>query len=293
MRPLAPWYRQLLRLLCLCRLHRPTDLLLLLLIGLWASLLANKGEPLWWPMLAVLLAATLVRCAAWILIDWADARISSSAGESFIAQGLVQRQQAQYLFAALLLFALVLILPLGTPLLYFALITPLLLLGLPLIRMRMALSQLWLGLCIAWIVPLAYTAQGVLPDKAGGLLFTAATLWATAFTTLYALPRSSYETRLGIRSLPQLFGEQSGLFVLLMQIAAIFSLWLAGKQLGLGLFYTLGLTVALLMLPWQLWLLFYTPPRGALRSYHSQIWTGVAIAAGIVFHFLCLSQGGK
>jgi 4-hydroxybenzoate polyprenyltransferase len=115
----------------------------------------------------------------------------------------------------------------------------------------------------------------------------AVVLWASAYTTLHALPRISYELRLGLRSLAQLFGEHSWLLFLLLQSAAIFSLWLAGQQLALGLFYSLGLVVTLLLLLWQLWLLLVTPGRGALRSYHSQVWTGIAIACGIAFDYLC------
>lgn len=286
---MASFQRQTLRLLCLCRLHRPTDLILLLQIGLWGSLLATAGKPQWGAVLLLLLASTLIRCAAWVLNDWADARISADARESFIAQGLVTRRQAQWLLATLLLMALLLILPLPTDLLYFAMLTPLLLLGLPLIRTRLALSQVWLGLCIAWLIPLTYAAQGLLPDKAGWLLFTAVLLWASAFTTLYALPRRQYEGTLGIRSLAQVFGDQSGMFVLFIQTTAIFTLWLVGLHLELGIFYTLGLVVALLLLPWQLWLLF-SSSYGASRSYYSQIWTGLAISCGIIFHFLCQNQ---
>ncbi len=279
--------RMLLRYLCLCRLHRPTDLILLLLGGIWASLLASDGQPAWLPMLALLLAAALVRCAAWILNDWLDARLSAQASESFIAQGLIPRIRAQQLFAALLGLALMLILPWGEKLLYLAAATPLLLLGLPLIRTRLFLTQIWLSLCFAWIIPLAWAAQGAWPDETGWLLFTAMALWSSAFTTLYALPRSPYEQRLGIRSLAQLFGEQTWLFVLLMQAAALGTLWVVGEHAGLGLFFFLGLLVAVLLLPWQLWLLLVRPQRGALRCYYSQIWTGVAIASGLAFHYLC------
>lgn len=286
--PPALWRKQVLRLLCLCRLHRPTDLVLLLLIGLWGSLLASQGSPQWAPMLALLFAATLVRCASWIAIDWCDARLAPDAGESFIAQGLVSRQLALRLFGSTLFIALLLILPLGAPLLYLILAVPPLLVGLALIRSRFFLTQAWLGLCIAWMLPLAHAAQGSWPDKSGWLMFTAAALWATAFTTLYAIPRHDYEARLGVRSLAQLFGEQSASFVLLMQGAAIFTLWLAGQTAPLGLFYTLGLLVAVALLPWQHWLLISSPRRGALRAYHQQIWSGIAIACGILFHFLCL-----
>ncbi|MFU8838176.1 MAG: UbiA family prenyltransferase [Thiohalomonadaceae bacterium] len=289
---IADWYRQSLPYLYLCRLHRPTDLLLLLIPAIWASLLASGGDLQWGPMLALLLAASLVRCAMWILADWQDSRLATDASESFIAQQLVSLRHAQHLFLLLWGLALLLLLPLGGKLLLLASAAPLFALGLFWIRTRLYLTQLWLGLAIAWLVPMAWLAQGVWPNKGGWLLFTAVALWASAYTTLYALPRAPYEQRLGIRSLAQLFDEHNWLFFLLLQSAAIFSLWLAGQQLALGLFYSLGLVVALLLLLWQLWLLLSTPGRGALRCYHHQSWTGIAIGCGIAFDYLCKGSLG-
>ena len=280
------WYHRAWLLMCLCRLHRPTDLLLLLLGGLSASLLAGDGSPHGLALLRLLLAVTLVRCAAWVLNDWLESRLSPTAGESFIAHRLVDHASARYLFAALLGLALLLVLPLGLPLLYLALAVPLLLAGLWWIRTRLYLTQLWLGICFAWLVPLAYAAQGQWPDKGGWLFTLGMALWAMAFTTLYAWPRTAYEQRLGIHSLAQLFGEQSWRFVLLVQALAIVALWLAGNVLGLGWAYTLGLMLALLLLLWQIWLIVAVPVRGILRSYRSQVVTGIAILAGIVFDYL-------
>jgi len=288
LRTLHHGYRAARRYLCLCRLHRPADIPLLLLPALWASVLAAGGAPRAWPLLALLAAALLFRCAAWVYNDWMESRLLPEASESFIARKVVGPLEAQRLFVGLMLGALLLMLPLGLPLLWYALAALLLLLAYPVIKTRLLLTQPYLGLCFAWIVPMAWTAQGTTPGKAGWLVFTAVLLWASAFATLYAIPRRNYEQRVGIRSLAQLFGDNSWLFILAMQLSALFTLWLAGRQLQLNTFFSLGLVTALILLPYQQWLLFSHPQEGPLRSYYSQIWTGIAIFCGIAFHFLCL-----
>lgn len=280
-------YRAIRRFLYICRLHRPADIALLLLPALWAAVLAAEGAPQVMPLLALLLAALFFRCAAWLYNDWMESRLLDDAPESFIARKVVNPIEAQRLFALLLLAAFFLLLPLGLPLLYYAALALPLLLAFPFLKTRLLLTQPYLGLCYAWIVPMAWVTQGAVPGKAAWLLFTAVLLWASAFTTLHALPRRNYEQRVGIRSLAQLFGDNSWLFVLVMQLSAVFTLWLAGKQLELEIFYSLGLVTVLLLLPYQQWLLFSHPQEGALRSYHSQIWSAVAVFCGIVFDILC------
>jgi 4-hydroxybenzoate polyprenyltransferase len=285
---LAVWGKQLMRYGYLCRLNRPADLALFLLPAGWASLLAADGHPSGGHLTALLLAATLMRCAAWVFNDWMEARLLPEGTESYLGRGRVTLREVQLLLATLLLVSLLLLLPLPATLFYYAWPAPLLLIGYPFLKTRILLIQPYLGLCYAWLVPLAYAAQGRQPDKAGWLLFTATLFFTSAFAMLYALPRRDYELRVGIRSLAQLFGTNSWFFVMAMQLSAVFSLWLAGRQLDLGIFFSLGLIVMTLLVPYQLWLLFSHPLEGSLRSYRSQIWSAIAILCGIAFHYLCI-----
>jgi len=275
------------RFLYICRLHRPTDIPLLLLPALWAAVMAAGGTPKFAPLLMLLLAALLFRCAAWVFNDWMESRLLSEARESFVAQKVVSAREAQILFGGLTLGALLLLLPLGLHTLYYAAAAPLLLAGFPLLKTRILLTQPYLGLCYAWIVPMAWVSQDGEPPKAAWLVFTAVMLWASAFTTLHAMPRRGYDLRAGIRSLVHLFGDNSWLFILVMQLGSVFALWLAGHQLSLGIFFSLGLVTVLLLLPYQQWLLFSHPQDGPMRGYRSQIWSGIAVFCGIAFHFLC------
>jgi len=275
------------RFLYICRLHRPADIALFLLPALWASVLAAGGMPALAPLLLLLAAALLVRCAAWVYNDWMEMRLLHEAQESFIARKIVSPLEGQLLFSLLILMALLLIWPLGAPLLYYAIAALALLLAYPLVKTRLLLTQPFLGLCYAWLVPMAWVAQGALPGKIAWLLFTAVLLWVTAFATQYAMPRRNYEQQAGIRSLALLFGDNSWLFVLTMQFSALLTLWIIGQQQGLNVFFRIGLAAALLLVPYQQWLMFNHPQHGPRHSYNSQIWTALAILCGISFHFLC------
>lgn len=278
---------QLRRFALLCRLDRPADLVLLLLPACWASVLAADGAPDAGRLLLLLLAASLARCAAWAFEDWMEARRLPQDSNSHLATGRVTVREVQGLLAALFLLSLLLLLPLPAIVFYYAWAAPLLLIALPFIKTRLLLVQPYLGLCYAWIIPLAYAAQGTHPDKAGWLIFTATLLWSTAQSTLYALHQREADLQLGIRSLVQLFGNNSWFFILAMQLSTVFTLWLASKQLELGIFYSLGLIVVLLLIPYQQWLLFSHPQHGPLRSYYNQIWSAIAILCGVTFHLLC------
>lgn len=284
---LQEWYYTSRPFLYISRLHRPADIALFLLPGLWASVLAAEGEPQTGPMLALLVAALLFRCAAWVFNDWMEFRLLDDAPESFVAQGIVSEREAQFLFGGLLLAAVIFLLPMGLPLLYFAAAAPLLLIGFPLLKTRLLLTQPYLGLCYAWIVPMAWSAQGVIPGKGAWLIFTAVLLLATGFNTLHAIPRRHYEQRAGIGSLAQLFGDNSWMLILATQLGAVLALWLAGRQLELGIFFSIALVVTLLLLPYQHWLHHSHPNAGPMRSYHNHIWSVIAIFCGIAFHYIC------
>jgi len=147
------------------------------------------------------------------------------------------------------------------------------------------LSQIYLGLGFAFTIPMAFFALGELPNRPAWLYFTAEALLATAALTLYALPRQTYEARLGIGSLPQLFGSGTPVVIGLLQLGGIVALWFAGERAGLGDFHRLGTLVAAALAGYQQWLL--RQPEGAIRAYRNNVWLSLAVFAGIAFDFHC------
>jgi 4-hydroxybenzoate polyprenyltransferase len=274
-------YQWLRPYLHVCHLHRPVDLLLLLLPALWVVCLTD-GEIRYGELLLLLLAATAVRSAAWVYNDLMDAKYLAEAPESFVTIGLVTARVGWWLFAGLLALAALLLLLLDATVFLWGGIAAALLLGYPHIKRRTLLTQPYLGLCFAWMVAMAQLVSPGIAAKSLWLLFTATWLWATANTLLYAMPRRDYEERAGIGSLLYLFGDNSGVFVFVMQLSAVISLWFAGKQAALGSAFAASLLFALALLPYQQWLLTRHPASGATRAYRNNILFGLVILLGLI-----------
>ncbi len=272
------WLRPYLHL---CHLHRPVDLILLLLPALW-TLSLGQGTPRYSDVVLLLLAASAFRCAAWVYNDLLDAKNLHDAPESFVSRGLVSARDSWRLFAGLLSLATLLLLFLDATAFLWGTLALGLLLGYPRIKRRTLLTQPYMGLCFAWMVTMTQVITPGIAAKSLWLLFTATLLWATASTLLYAIPRRAYEERVGIGSLASLLGDNSGIFVFIMQLFAVISLWFVGKQAELGNSYAFALLLALAQLPYQQWLLAKHPGSGATRAYRSNILFALIILAGLV-----------
>lgn len=281
-RDLPRWGQALRPYLHICHLHRPVDLALLLLPALWTVSLA-PAAPDYAALLALLLAATAVRCAAWVYNDLLDAIMLPEAPESFIARGLVSRRDGWRLFAGLLGGATLLLLVLDATIFLWGGAALVLLLGYPYLKRRTLLTQAYMGLCFAWMVAMTQVIAPGIAAKGLWLLFIATLLWATANTILYAIPRHAYEERSGIGSLVTLFGDNSGMFVLVLQVLAVITLWFIGNQAGLGAGFGFSLLAALAQLPYQQWLLARQPGSGATRAYRGNILFALTVLLGLLW----------
>jgi 4-hydroxybenzoate polyprenyltransferase len=281
----------------LLRLNQPEDLVLLLLPALWSSWLATSGTPNWVALLLLLFAAATVRSAAWVFNDLMEAKLLKHAPESMVAQGTISKKVARDIFTGLCVTAALATALLGRQALLYAPAALLLLIGYPYLKRKSILIQAYMGFGVAWIVPMAYVAQGSAPEKVTWLLFTAVLLWASAYFTLFSVPKFGYEQKVGIRSLIQLFGNAYKSIIALLQLLALVALLLAGRQSELGPFFITGLIAASGLVVYQQILLDrLTLQAGAMAAYRMNIWLGIAIFCGILFHFFCLcntSQPGN
>ncbi len=274
----ARWLRPYLHV---CHLHRPVDLILLLLPGLWVISLGEGGIR-YGEVLVLLLAATAVRGAAWVYNDLMDAKYLKEAPESFVTIGLITPRAGWALFAGLLGFSILLLLFLDAMAFVWGAIALVLLLGYPHIKRRTLLTQPYMGLCFAWMVPMAQLVSPGIASKSVWLLFTATWLWASANTLLYAMPRRAYELRVGIGSLNHLFGDNIGPFAIILQLIAAIALWFVSKQSELGDAFALALLAAMALLPYQQRLLIRHPNSGPTRAYRSNMLFGVVILLGLI-----------
>ncbi|MDH5784120.1 MAG: UbiA family prenyltransferase [Chromatiales bacterium] len=262
-----------------CHLHRPVDLVLLLTPAFWVFTL-GEGRPHYGEIAILLLAATTIRSAAWVYNDLLDAKYLKEAPESFVIIGLITPREGWWIFFGLLAFATLLLLFLDLTVFLWAAVALLLLLGYPFIKTRTLLTQPYMGLCFAWMVPMAQLVTDGVAQKSLWLLFTATWLWASANTLLYGMPRRNYEARAGIGSLNHLFGDNIGQFAIQLQLIAAIALWFVSQQSLLGDPFAVALLTAMALLPYQQWLLSRYPNSGPTRAYRVNIHFGLVLMIG-------------
>ncbi|MCK5639512.1 MAG: UbiA family prenyltransferase [Gammaproteobacteria bacterium] len=266
------------QLMCL---HRPIDLPLLIWPAIW-SLIWSAGMQ-WDLTTFVLLVFVLLLLRGAVLI-------------TAVRQGLIRvntqeiTAYEQYCVALVLVFlALILILlwKLEALLLFIAVC---LAGGYLFLLHRTYLAQVVLAAAIAWPVLAGFAVQGEI-DKLSWLLFTAAQLWVLAALILYHFPGRALDARDKIYTLSLLFGSSSRYAVAALQLAALITLFLAGRQEALGIFFFLGLAVALTLSLYQQFLISRPEAEHYMRAYRLNAWWGLAVFCGISFHFLCQAQG--
>lgn len=287
-------WNEVLRAEQILRLRQPVDLAIAAAGGGVALWLGAEGMPPTGTLIAYLIALVAARCAAWLYSDMQEAKHLPMAPESRVARGILSQEEARRWLLALVGIALLMALYLG---LYTLLGGPIILLLMFVyiqIKQRTYLSQLLLAVGFAWTVPMAYFALGQIPDKTGWLLFVAMTLWGILFATLYSLPRSAYEAKVGILSLAQLFGEGARQMSALLALMGLFGLWLLGQQAGLGVFFAIGLWSAGILFIYQSGLILWKGAEGAARAYRQQPWIALILFLGVVFDAICQcsSSGG-
>ncbi len=269
------------------RLDQPADLMLLIWPLLWASFAATSGAPSMAALLLLALASLALRCAAWLFNDLMESRLLRIAPESYVAAGELSPRRVLEMIAVLLLLGLLLLAPLPIEVWYFApaaLVAPLLF---PFLKRRSYLVQLLLAAGSAWVVPMAYAAQGVLPGKAGWLLYVVALCWGLSGQLLQAAPRAEREQKVGVHSMAQLFGPLTLFWVFGLQLGGLVALLLIGQQLELGVFHAIGLAAALGLSAHQLWLLYPGLEGVAARVYRLNHWWGLAVFCALFFPYLC------
>jgi len=277
----------------LLHLHRPVDLGLLLLPALWGLWAAAEGAPAVGQLVPLLLLLAVVRSLLWLLHELAAAYHHRPGRLPRPAALLGALPPAARIPLLLLSGGTLLLLPAlgaGVALLLLAAVT-LLLLYRYLCR-RTFLAEAFLALALALPVPAAVLATGAIPDKSTWLLYTAAALWAAGWRIQYSGLELVRHAREGVRSLAILFGRNDRWLVGVLQLLAIWSLWLGGSQAQWGPFYTLGLFTAVVVAGWQQWHLHAGAGSALEGAYRGNLWFGLAVTCGLVFHFLCQNQGG-
>ena len=274
----------------LMRLHRPIGIWLLLWPTLWALWIAGAGRPAPDVFAIFVLGTVLLRSAGCVFNDFADRKLDPHVRRTAdrpLASGELTAFEAIVLFVVLMLAALGIVLLTNQRTAMLAIVGALLTIIYPFMKRWIAAPQFVLGLAFAWGVPMAFAAQtGELVPQTGWLLYVCALVWVVIYDTEYAMADRADDLKLGIQSTAILFGEMDIAIIASLKIVLLAGLVLLGRDVGLGLWFGVGLGAAALFGLRQLWLIRRREPADCLRAFANNAWFGGAIFAGIVLDYI-------
>ncbi|MGH6609561.1 MAG: 4-hydroxybenzoate octaprenyltransferase, partial [Burkholderiaceae bacterium] len=267
----------------------PIGIWLLLWPVLWALWLSSNGRPDPHVFIVFMLGAVLTRSAGCAINDFADRNFDGSVKRTRdrpLVTGKADPIEALALCAGLGLIALGLVLTLNHLTQLLALVGAGLAITYPFFKRFFPLPQFYLGAAFTWSVPMAFAAQTGTVPRLAWLLFIAGLLWTMAYDTMYAMVDREDDRKLGIRSSALLFGDADRFIIGVMQLMTLFALWLAGRELELGLWYGLGLAIAAIFALYQQFLIRERQPEDCLRAFLNNNYFGMAVFSGIALEYV-------
>jgi 4-hydroxybenzoate polyprenyltransferase len=275
-------------LLQLIRFDKPIGTLLLLWPTLWALWIAAEGVPD--PgLLAIFVAGTfLTRSAGCIINDLADRRVDGAVQRTSgrpLVTGAVTEREAMALFLTLMLLAFALVLFTNALTIELSVAAVLLAATYPFMKRYTHLPQLVLGLAFSWGIPMAFAAQrGELP-AALWLVFLGNLWWIVAYDTEYAMVDRDDDIPAGVKSTAILFGRHDRLFIAVLQLLCLLTLYLAGRAFTLGSWFNLSLLVSAALFGYHQYLIRNREREACFRAFLHNNWVGLVIYLGIVLHY--------
>lgn len=273
----------------LMRLDRPIGIWLLLWPVLWALWLSSNGRPDEHVFIVFVLGTVLTRSAGCAINDFADRKFDGHVARTRnrpLVTGEVEPVEAVALCVALCMIALGLVLTLDRKTQLLALVGGGLLLTYPFMKRFFPLPQLYLGAAFTWSIPMAYTAHTGGVPRIGWLLFLAGVLWTMVYDTQYAMVDREDDLKIGIRSSAILFGDADRFIIGVMHLMVLLALWLAGRELKLGLWYNLGLAIAATFALYQQFLIRDRKPESCFKAFLNNNYFGMAVFIGIALDYL-------
>ena len=269
----------------LMRLDKPIGILLLLWPTLWAVLVAGDGHPPLFVVWIFVLGTALMRSAGVCVNDYADRHFDREVKrtrERPLATGVVSGREAWILATVLTLLSFCLILPLNRLVWELSVVAVFLAVSYPFTKRFLAIPQAYLGIAFGFGIPMAFAALQETVPLAGWVMLGANIFWAIAYDTEYAMVDRDDDVRLGMRTSAITFGRYDVAAVMFCYAAMQALLVWLGRYLHLGIYYTLGLVVAALLMAYHYTLIRQRGRDGCFKAFLHNNWVGAAIFVGIL-----------
>ena len=272
----------------LTRLNRPIGIWLLLWPTLWAVWIAGRGKPDA-RLFVIFVAGTLImRSAGCAINDYADRSFDPQVARTQsrpLAAGRITAVEALILFAVLSLAALLLALQLNKLTLLCAVGGAFLAVTYPFVKRFLSVPQLYLGLAFGAGIPMAFAAELDHIPQVAWLFVIANMLWVTVYDTIYAMVDRDDDVKIGVRSTAILFGDSDRHIIAVLQAMTLASLYLAGRMLHMGGWYSAGLIAGAIFFVYQLWLIRNRDRDACFRAFLNNNYVGMSVFIGILLTY--------
>lgn len=272
----------------LIRLDKPIGTVLLLWPTLDALWIASGGVPDWKLIAIFTLGTFLMRSAGCAVNDYADRDIDKFVKRTAsrpLTSGQISGKEALAVAGALALLAFILIQPLNVLTRSLSVAALLIAASYPYFKRFFAIPQAWLGIAFGFGIPMAFAAvQDRVPLLAWWLL-AGNVFWTVAYDTEYAMVDRDDDVKIGIRTSAITFGRHDVAIVMACYALSL-AVWLVcGWQLGMRLWFLLGLLVAAGCAAYHYLLIKDRERMACFAAFRHNNWLGGAIFAGIALDY--------
>ena len=111
-------------------------------------------------------------------------------------------------------------------------------------------------------------------------------IWAMAYDTEYAMVDRDDDIKIGVKSTALLFGSWDRFWVGLFLMITICMLFVIGIQRGFGVYFIGGMSLAMLTVIWQLYLIWNRQREACFKAFLNNSWFGAFVFAGILLSYL-------
>lgn len=270
----------------LMRLHKPIGIWLLLWPTLMALWIAGEGHPDRVLVVLFTLGVIIMRSAGCVINDWADRRYDGHVARTQtrpLVTGQVSTTGALILFFLLLGGAFLLVCAMNRFTQWMSLGGVALAVSYPFMKRYTHFPQVVLGAAYSWAIPMAYAAQTQSLPIECWILYAANVVWVIAYDTLYAMTDRADDLKIGVKSTAIFFGRYDKMAVALLHSLAM-GLWIgAGLYAKLGIYFYIGIIVAVIFAVYQQWLIRHREPMACFKAFLNNQWIGAALFVSILF----------
>jgi len=232
----------------LIRLPRQYGTLLVLWPTLWSLFLASKGLPEARYLIIFIVGTFLMRSAGCVINDIADRKFDPLVERTRmrpLAVGTLNVREALAAFIVLASLAFILVLFLNRLTIALSFVGLALAVVYPFVKRVSHLPQTVLGMAFGWGAVMAWSAVNNTISSAALLIFIANIFWSMAYDTIYALMDIKDDKRIGVKSTAILFGARVYTALYCLYLAFAIVMIGVGALLGRGIYYYLGIIMAL------------------------------------------------